>query len=87
MFYVYILLSLKDQRFHVGSTKDLKRRFSEHQSGAVESTRHRRPLYLLGYEAYQRLDEAVVRERYLKSSDARKEFRVRFAKSLCEFNA
>lgn len=84
MYYVYILISSKDGRFYVGSTKDLSRRLEEHRSGKVDSTRHRRPLKLIGYEVYKFKQEALQRERYLKSSDARKEFRIRFKLSLDE---
>ncbi|GEM_PF-4633267 len=50
MHYVYILQSELDE--DIGKTVDLKRRYSEHSRGQVESTKHRRPLKLLCYEAY-----------------------------------
>ena len=80
--YVYILVSLKDKRFYIGSTRDLKRRISEHLAGKVKSTKNRLPLKLICYEAYLTKEEAQKRERYLKSSDGRKEMYIRFAKSL-----
>lgn len=86
MFYVYILLSLKDNNFYVGSTSDLEKRLKYHKEGCVTSTKSRRPLVLLGYEAYQTRTEAIIREKYLKSSDARKEFRKRFKKTLNMYN-
>jgi putative endonuclease len=52
MHYVYILQSELDEEFYIGKTADLKRRYSEHSRGQVESTKHRRPLKLLCYEAY-----------------------------------
>lgn len=84
MYYVYILVSLKDKRFYVGSTGDLKRRLGEHSKGLVESTRSRRPLDLIAYEAYRLKSEAVRRENYLKSSDGRKDIRKRVFESLNE---
>ena len=30
MYYVYVLLSQKDGRFYTGFTKDLRKRFSDH---------------------------------------------------------
>ena len=84
MYYVYILISQKDRRFYVGSTKDLKRRFEEHSKGLVESTQHRRPLVLVAYEGYRLRAEAVRREHYLKSSDGRKDIRKRVYESLKE---
>ena len=51
MYYVYVLQSRKDKRFYVGSTKDLKSRFDDHKFGRVESTKDRRPLKIVYYEA------------------------------------
>ncbi len=82
MFYVYILRSKKDKRFYVGSTGDLKRRMEEHTRGNVESTKHRRPLELLCYEAYTNKSETQAREQYLKSSDGKKDLRRRLFKTL-----
>jgi putative endonuclease len=82
MHYVYILFSQKDGRFYVGSTGDLRRRFKEHTDGKVESTRHRRPLTLLAYEAYPLKKEAERREKFLKTSDGKKDLRKRLADTL-----
>jgi putative endonuclease len=66
MFYMYILKSEKDGNLYVGSTNDLKRRFKEHNAGDVESTKPRRPLTILYYEAYSLEEEARDREKQLK---------------------
>ena len=68
MYYVYVLQSRKDKRFYVGSTKDLKSRFDEHNSGSVKSTKDRRPLKIVYYEASVLKKDAQHRERYLKTS-------------------
>jgi len=67
MYYVYILRSSKDGNFYSGSTKDLARRFEQHENGHVESTRDRRPLKLIYYEACIRKEDALRRERYFKT--------------------
>lgn len=67
MFYVYILKSLKDNRIYTGFTSNLKHRAKEHNSGKVKSTKHRRPLKLIYYEAYLSKKDAQERENYLKS--------------------
>ena len=85
MHYTYILLSLKDKNFYVGSTADLKVRKSEHDKGKVESTSFRRPLVLMCYEAYLTKREAETRERYLKTSDGRKELRIRLKITLAKY--
>lgn len=82
MHYVYILVSLKDKNFYVGLTKDLKLRLKKHIDGMVASTKNRRPLKLIGYEAYLFKQEAGAREKYLKSNDGRKEMKIRFKQSL-----
>ena len=68
MFYTYVLKSSKDMQFYVGFTKDLKLRFDQHQKGLVESTRGRRPIDSIYYEAYLDKEDALGREKYLKSS-------------------
>jgi putative endonuclease len=52
MFYVYILHSQKDSKLYTGYTNDIRRRLAEHNGGKVESTKSRRPLQLIYYEAY-----------------------------------
>lgn len=38
MYYVYVLLSKKDNKKYIGYTKNLKLRFELHNKGKVEST-------------------------------------------------
>jgi len=71
MYYSYVLQSEKDDKFYVGFTKDLKLRFGKHSKGQVESTRDRRPLNLIYYEACLNQDDATKREKYLKSYHGR----------------
>jgi putative endonuclease len=68
MEYVYILRSLKDRKFYVGLTDNLKRRFQEHNDGKVFSTKSRRPLKLVYYEACMSREDAKIREKYLKTA-------------------
>jgi len=72
MHYTYVLFSLKDKKLYIGSTSDWEKRFKRHNSGDVISTRHRRPLKLLFYEAFLTSQEAKSREVYLKSGAGRK---------------
>ena len=67
MYYAYVLLSEKDGKFYVGFTKDLKLRFKEREKGQVESTRDRRPVKLIYYEACLSQADATKREKYLKT--------------------
>lgn len=45
--YVYILESIKNGSYYIGSTADLSKRFSEHNEGRVKSTRYKRPYKLV----------------------------------------
>mgnify|MGYP005839930391 CR=1 FL=1 len=66
MFYVYILLSKKDNKRYIGMTANLNRRLSEHNSGLVKSTKNRMPLDLIHYEIFETKSEAHSFERKLK---------------------
>jgi putative endonuclease len=68
MYYVYVLLSESDGNFYIGFTSDLKRRMIEHQNGESKSTKHRRPLELIYYEACRSHLDAMKREKYLKTT-------------------
>lgn len=72
MYYVYVLQSAKDAGLYIGHTRNLRRRFEEHQDGKSRSTRGRRPLELIYYEAYRMIQDAEGRERFLKSGAGRR---------------
>jgi putative endonuclease len=67
MHYVYVLRSIKDGKNYAGYTKNLKLRFEQHQKGKVSSTKDRRPLELIYYEACLNQQDATRREKYLKT--------------------
>jgi len=68
MNYTYTLKSNKDNRLYVGLTNDLRKRCREHNEGIVFSTKRRRPLTLIYYEACTNRSDAALREKYLKTS-------------------
>ena len=72
MYYTYVLQSEKDNGFYIGFTKDLKLRFEEHLRGRVDSTKNRRPLGLIYYEACLTQEDATKREKYLKTYNGRR---------------
>jgi len=67
MHYIYILESRKDKKFYTGYTVDLIRRLKEHNQGFEFSTRSRTPFRLAYYEACLAKEDALAREKYLKS--------------------
>lgn len=71
MFYVYVLHSEKDGLLYTGFTDDLRNRIKKHENGFVRSTKHRRPLKLIYYEAYLLESDAKRREKYLKSGNGK----------------
>ena len=72
---VYLLISQKDKRSYLGSTNNLQKRLDDHNSGKCNSTRNRRPLKLIYEEKLETLNEARIREKYLKSRKGRKELK------------
>ena len=66
-YFVYILKSLKDGKNYAGYTKNLKLRFEQHQNGEVESTKNRRPLKLIYFEACLNQQDSLKREKYFKT--------------------
>ena len=67
MYYVYVIQSKKDGHFYTGFTGDLQNRFREHNTGRVSSIRGRGPFELIYYEACLNEQDALAREKYLKS--------------------
>ena len=74
MHYVYFLL-LNNNQIYKGSTSRLKERYTEHQQGKVKSTRHKRPLKLIGYEVYCLKSDAERRKKFLKTTEGRRLFK------------
>ena len=77
MFYTYVLLSEKDNKFYVGFTKDLRERLEKHKTGKVKSTANRCPLKLIYYEACLDERDAIKREKYFKTGFGRRFLRNR----------
>jgi putative endonuclease len=74
MFYVYFLL-LKNGEIYKGMTADLKRRMNEHKLDKVISTKNKRPVKLIHYEAYLLKEDALRREKYLKTTYGKRDLK------------
>ncbi|OHA88854.1 MAG: hypothetical protein A3C70_02125 [Candidatus Zambryskibacteria bacterium RIFCSPHIGHO2_02_FULL_43_14] len=68
MFYTYIIQSLKDKSFYIGSTSDLKKRLKQHNSGQANYSSNKTPFKLVWYGASINKSKAQEFEKYLKSS-------------------
>jgi len=66
-YYTYILKSLKNNNIYVGSTQNIEKRIDLHNAGKVKSTKFYKPWELLDYEAYNSRNEAILREKFLKT--------------------
>lgn len=68
MFYSYILKSKKDSSYYYGSTDNLKRRLTEHNSGKVTYSKAHKPYDLVWYCAFPTKTQVLAFEKYLKGS-------------------
>ena len=68
MGYIYVLQSLKDKQFYVGYSNNLKKRVKDHNEEKVSSTKFRRLLKLVYYEACLNQQDTTKREKYLKTA-------------------
>lgn len=66
-YYTYILKSKKDGKMYTGSTKDLRKRLSQHNEGKSTYIKGRGPFSIIYYEACLDEEKARSRELYLKS--------------------
>lgn len=66
-YYTYVLESKKDGKWYTGYSSDLRKRFTEHATNKVPSTKGRNPLKLIYYEACRNEQDARSREKYLKT--------------------
>jgi len=80
-YYTYVLKSLKDGNLYVGWTDDLRERYKKHNDGNVESTKNRRPLEIIYYEACLSKEGAIMREKYFKTGFGRRYLKNRLAGS------
>ena len=67
MWYVYILRSIIDKNLYIGSTNNIRRRLTDHNSGKVDSTKSRIPFVLEAYFAIKDQAKAIELEQYFKT--------------------
>jgi len=75
-YYVYILISLKNNSFYIGYTSDLIKRIKQHNNGESLATKPYRPYKLIFYEAFLNRVDAKNREKFLKSGYGRKSIKI-----------
>ena len=68
MYYVYILTNQNNKTVYIGITNDLKRRLYEHKTEQIEGFTKRYHIHKLVYfEEYKDINDAIAREKQLKS--------------------
>ena len=67
MYYVYILKSLKDGSYYIGSTRDIEARLQRHNQGRSNYTKNRGPWKLVYSEQHPDRSSAMKREREIKN--------------------
>ncbi len=72
MYYVYILECETTGSLYKGFTRDLKKRLKQHNDGDNPSTKNKGPWKIIHYEAFANKEDALDRERFLKSGWGRK---------------
>lgn len=71
MFYVYVIRSLKNNRFYIGCTNNLCRRLQEYNKGLSKYTKHTLPFKLIYYKTFDNLKNARGYEKMLKGGQGR----------------
>ena len=66
-YWIYIMTNAYRNVLYIGVTNDLVRRYQEHKSGLLDGfTKRYRCHYLVYYEEYQQITDAIAREKELK---------------------
>jgi putative endonuclease len=65
-YFVYIIESLKDHSYYVGSTQDLDERINRHNGGRSKYTKTKRPWKLVYHEEFPDRFSALKREKQIK---------------------
>jgi putative endonuclease len=67
MYFTYVLRSVKNGDFYIGSAENVMERLALHNTGRVKSTKAYRPWELMEYREFATRGETVRMERFLKA--------------------
>ena len=84
VYYVYVLRSINFNRQYVGFTSNIKNRLTQHNTGKTKSTKPYKPWKILMYEEYDSKEDAIAREKYLKSGVGREFINKKWPRSSTE---
>lgn len=78
-YWVYMMSNKNRSVLYIGVTNDLYRRYKEHRDGAIDGfSRKYKCHYLVYYEEYNLIEEAIAREKELKGWKREKKDRLIF---------
>ncbi len=67
MFYVYLLVSIKNpSKRYIGFTADIMSRLETHNSGGSTYTKHDRPWRIVSFVTFDTQEKATAFEKYIK---------------------
>lgn len=69
---IYILKSLVNNRFYIGSTSNISRRLTEHSQGKSKYTKTIKPFELVLRQEFPSLRQARRAEKWLKAQKSKK---------------
>ena len=72
MFAVYIIRSVRDDRFYTGHTEDIEQRMREHNNGRSHYTKGKGPWTLVYIEEFNTRSDAMKREAEIKNRKSRR---------------
>jgi putative endonuclease len=72
MFYAYVLKSLQHNFLYKGHCENVDERLSQHNSGMTKSIKPYLPFELIYVEEFGTREEAISREKYLKTAAGRR---------------
>lgn len=80
-YYTYVLISLINNDIYIGSTENLYKRIELHNNGMVKSTKGYKPWKLLEYHEFNLRNEAVKKERFLKTGQQKELLKKKYKES------
>ena len=72
MFYAYVLKSIDHDYYYKGHCQNIEERLKEHNSGHTTSIAPYVPFELAYFEEFETREQAIIREKYFKSSAGRR---------------
>ena len=80
-YYTYILSNFKRTTLYIGITSNLTKRLYQHSQGQGSSfTKKYKLKYLMYYEVFENVNDAIYREKFLKGK--RRQYKIELIKSL-----